>query len=259
MVTQMWLPLETCKEFEKAFNLTWNATAKLYLLSETQHAALLAQNPTFTFKIGSSASGGENVDIVLPYAAFDLSASHPLVESETRYFPLKRAYNSSQYTLGRVFLQEAYVIADYDRRNFSVSQAVFPDREVGVQIVSVEPPGDLVGQHGTDHPSTATIIGISVGAFIALVITVVLFICCRKSDRSSVQILSSKQRVSIDSAHGQGFEMSANEQQIHEPDSRRAFPPEMDAGAVRWKRSSRLYELGSPERAAVELEGSGLR
>jgi hypothetical protein len=61
------------------------------------------------FQLGVTPKGGPSVDIVLPYAAFDLEASYPLVRHPTRYFPLKRAANDSQYTLGRAFLQEAYV------------------------------------------------------------------------------------------------------------------------------------------------------
>ncbi|RAL66809.1 hypothetical protein DID88_007592 [Monilinia fructigena] len=62
------------------------------------------------------------VNITLPYAAFDWWAEYPLVQNATRYFPLKRASDSSQITLGRVFLQEAYLIADYERSQFSIHQ-----------------------------------------------------------------------------------------------------------------------------------------
>ena len=33
----------------------------------------------------------------------------PLLEEDTPYFPIRRALNESQYTLGRTFLQEAEV------------------------------------------------------------------------------------------------------------------------------------------------------
>ena len=121
MVTQLWLPVEVCQSFEKAFNLTWNSTAQLYLIDEGVHTALLAQSPTFTFTLASTNSSSQSVDIVLPYAAFDLNVTQPIVaDGPSRYFPLQQAQNSSQYTLGRVFLQEAYVIADYERHNLSL-------------------------------------------------------------------------------------------------------------------------------------------
>jgi hypothetical protein len=103
----IWLPVDACQAFEKAFSLTWNETSQLYPVSDTLHASLLKSNPTFTFTLGIGKSGGQTVDIVLPYASFDLVASPPLVSNSTRYFPLKRAANDTQYTLGRTFLQEA--------------------------------------------------------------------------------------------------------------------------------------------------------
>ena len=103
----IWLPTITCGAFEKAFNLAWDETTQLYLLNETQHAALTALNPNVTFTIGNFTSDLK-VNITLPYAAFDLEAQYPLVANTTRYFPLKRANDSTQYTLGRAFFQEAY-------------------------------------------------------------------------------------------------------------------------------------------------------
>ena len=102
----IWLPLDACQAFESVFGLTWNETTEMYLVDDTLHAALLNSNPTFTFTLGISKSGGETVELVLPYASFDLVASSPQVPRPTRYFPLKRAADETQYTLGRAFLQE---------------------------------------------------------------------------------------------------------------------------------------------------------
>jgi hypothetical protein len=101
-----WLPVEACTLFEKAFNLTWNDESELYLLTAAQHSALVARNPSVTFTLGNLTAGA-SVNITLPYAAFDLNASFPLVANSTSYFPLKRAANDTQYTLGRTFFQEA--------------------------------------------------------------------------------------------------------------------------------------------------------
>lgn len=105
----LWLPRSVCSAFEDAFGLTWDPTTSLYLVNDTQHTALTTLNPSITFTLSNSLSGSASVDIVLPYAAFDLTATYPLTPSPnaTRYFPLKRADNETQYTLGRAFLQEA--------------------------------------------------------------------------------------------------------------------------------------------------------
>ena len=103
-VPYFYLPLEVCQRFEDSFGIVWDNEVQAYLVNDTLHDSLQAQNATVTFTLGSSV---ESVNISLPYAAFDLVASYPLVTTTTRYFPLVRATNQSQYTLGRAFLQEA--------------------------------------------------------------------------------------------------------------------------------------------------------
>jgi hypothetical protein len=118
VLSQMWLPLEACKIFEDTFDLTWNDTAEAYVLNQTTHERLVHLNPSVTFTISSDKDGPAR-NFTLPYSAFDLQMGDP----PTPYFPLKRANNPVQYMLGRVFLQEVYLIVDYERGNFSLSQA----------------------------------------------------------------------------------------------------------------------------------------
>lgn len=108
-VAQIWLPLEACQAFEKAFGLMFDEDSELYLVNDDLHTQLVAQNASVTFTLGSTASEGDGVDIILPYDSFDLLVEPPTpnVANSTRYFPLRRAANETQYTLGRTFLQEA--------------------------------------------------------------------------------------------------------------------------------------------------------
>jgi hypothetical protein len=76
-------------------------------VNDTLHENLLSTNASFTFKIGNATDEGSTIDIALPYASFDLTVDYPIVSNQTRYFPLQRAANDTQYTLGRTFLQEA--------------------------------------------------------------------------------------------------------------------------------------------------------
>ena len=101
----IYLPTEACQTFEKNLGLVWNSTTNMYWVNETLHQNLLSKNLEFTFTIGDTKSGGPTVQIVLPYASFDLEIS--LQSDIGRYFPLRRGFNDSQYTLGRTFLQEA--------------------------------------------------------------------------------------------------------------------------------------------------------
>ena len=103
-VPYFYLPLDTCQQFEDSFGISWDNDVQAYLVNDTLHKSLQAQNATVTFTVGRATP---SVNISLPYSAFDLIAEYPLVSNTTRYFPLMRATNESQYTLGRAFLQEA--------------------------------------------------------------------------------------------------------------------------------------------------------
>ncbi|MCJ1379438.1 hypothetical protein MMC17_002539 [Xylographa soralifera] len=127
-VPAIWLPLPACQAFETAFGLIWNDTYGYYFVDGALHDTLTASNPSISFALANTANGGPTVNITLPYAAFDKNLSYgiglsndlPSIDSQ-RYFPLQRAANDTQYTLGKTFLQEAYIITDYERRNFSVN------------------------------------------------------------------------------------------------------------------------------------------
>lgn len=103
----IYLPAPACQLFEEIFGLVFDPQLGMYTVNDDLHRALLASNPNITFTIGNDKIGGSTVDIALPYASFDLTATFPLVPNSTRYFPLKKAANDTQYTLGRAFLQEA--------------------------------------------------------------------------------------------------------------------------------------------------------
>ncbi|KAH8817303.1 aspartic peptidase domain-containing protein [Xylogone sp. PMI_703] len=166
----IWLPLDACQAFERAFGLTWNETHELYLVNDTLRTSLQNRNLSVTFTLGVGTSDGETVDITLPYAAFDKTATPPLVPSTTGYFPLKRAANATQYTLGRTFLQEAYLIADYERNNFSLSQCQFiPGAKQNiVTIRSLADETAPTGDTGSNKLSGGAIAGIVIAPLVVL-------------------------------------------------------------------------------------------
>ncbi|KAH6724237.1 aspartic peptidase domain-containing protein [Leptodontidium sp. MPI-SDFR-AT-0119] len=127
-VPDFYLPVSVCKQFEKAFGITLDQASGRYLIDNTTHEKLKALNPNVTFTLANQKEGGETTDIFLPYAAFDLNITAPiLTNSSSLYFPLKQTSDENLYALGRAFLQEAYVTAHYNSRTFNVSQALFSD------------------------------------------------------------------------------------------------------------------------------------
>lgn len=279
-----WLPTSVCQSFEKAFGLVWNETAELYLLNETTHSNLLAQNPTFSFTLGASPSDGNTTVIKLPYAAFDLN--YTTTDGTSRYFPLKRADNDTQYTLGRVFLQESYVIADYERKNFTVAQAAFPS-DADQEIRSILPPANItaVEMRKSKGLGTAAIAGIAVGAaalFLLLILS--LFLLTRKQKRkrqpesagdlSKTTSMAEKSQTDAEFQHnkttnvyeiGHGslpepkktiWEMSATQARCELEGNDTRDRAELESSASKWKRTSApiaIYELPDDQRIA-ELE-----
>lgn len=103
----IWLPDSAVNAFESAFGLEIDNTTGLYLINDTHRESLRTTDAHVSFRLSDVLEGGATVSIDLPFDAFDLQAEYPLVENTTYYFPLKRASDSTQYTLGRTFLQEA--------------------------------------------------------------------------------------------------------------------------------------------------------
>lgn len=112
-VPHIWLPLSACRAFEAAFGISYEPISNLYLVNNKTHDDLVKQNASITFEIGSSIGASSSVNITFPYASFDLEVGYPLVTKDkapSKYFPLRRAADSTQYTLGRTFVQESYVL-----------------------------------------------------------------------------------------------------------------------------------------------------
>jgi len=191
-VAQLWLPTDICTQFEEAFGLTYDPYTDLYLVNDTIHANLTTLNPSITIKLVNSLEDTvtDYTNIVLPYAAFDLEASYPYYTNATRYFPIRRAANDSQYVLGRTLLQEAYLIVDYERANFTIAQAAFPDPLPAAKIITILPPSDGGNNKSSSSLSTGAIVGIVIGVVILLALlaaAAIFFLRKRKHRRSSTQ------------------------------------------------------------------------
>jgi hypothetical protein len=180
-IPHIWLPNSTCALFESAFGLVWNETSRLYLLNDTQHQTLRAQNPTITFTV-SPVGSSSVVNTELPYSAFDLTVSAPITSTATWYFPLRRANYDTQYVIGRTFFQEAYITADYERKNFSVSQCDWTSNQAQ-RIVTILPSSNTteVSSYTRNKVSKAIISGAATGGVLFIIITYILlqFYCLK--------------------------------------------------------------------------------
>jgi hypothetical protein len=180
-IPQIWLPSSACTIFEHVFGLEWDDTTQLYLINTTAHDRLLELNSSVTFSLTSSRSQNVVVNFTLPYSAFDLNVSYPIVSKEQGYyFPLKRASEASQYVFGRTFLQEAHISVDFDSGYFNLSQAThYGEPKLETIMTSTASSNTFKHENSTGLPSRAYA-GISVGVGVAVITVVAIVLAWRK-------------------------------------------------------------------------------
>lgn len=183
----LWLPDDACDRFRDRFRLTYDEERNLYTINETDHIYNKNQGGKINFNLNSREEGETaQTTISFPYDAFALEGNYPLFNETTLYFPIRKSANRT-YVLGRTFLQEAYIIVDYERGNYTVAPAVFSNPMPEPEIVAIytkdfvpAPP-----KSGSKGISPGVIAGIVVGVVIVLsVMAVLAFIFWRRRRRA---------------------------------------------------------------------------
>lgn len=243
-VAEIYLPVDACHAFEKAFGLTYNSTLKMYLVSDSLHSKLVAENPSVTFTITTAITGGSTFNITFPYASFDLQAEPPLVKTASRYFPLKQAANDTQYVLGRTFLQEAYLIVDYERGNFSVHPRVW-NASAESNIVTILPPGVKESK-----PNTESSHSLSGGAIAGIVIGVCIVIAAVALAILRYMVVSRRKKAKPE----ESTEMDALARTV--PETTSTVSPEPPKSATLSPGTLRELEGDGSTKPTPEIEGS---
>jgi hypothetical protein len=132
----LFLPSDLCQWFADRYNLTYDGDpaegySGLYYLDEETAGKNQLRTKTITFELADLIYGNVNTTIDFPYDSFNTVASWAWqFPDTTSIFPIRNA-TSKTAVLGRAFLQEAYVSANYEPRpegrTFNVSQAAFPN------------------------------------------------------------------------------------------------------------------------------------
>ncbi|CAI6334366.1 unnamed protein product [Periconia digitata] len=184
-VPELWLPEPVCDRFASLFSLEYQNASGRYAISPSTREKLKELSPTFTFTVADSLVGGKSTNIDLPYAAFDLEATYPIFANATRYFPIRRAANDSQFAIGRAFLQEAYIAVDYERERFDIGQASFATPMPEPDIVTIRPANDtaeLSSRIEKNEMSAGEIAGAAIGAVLAagMLVAIVWYVFFRR-------------------------------------------------------------------------------
>jgi hypothetical protein len=240
-IAEIWLPIEACRAFEFEFGLTYDASSQLYLVSDSQHQTLQSRNASITFTLGQALSTGSTVSITLPYAAFDLTATAPYrgLSTSSFYFPLRRAQNSTQYTLGRTFFQEAYISVDYEAGTFNLSQAAYSP-STSKDVVTIPPSygssntgSSSSANNGNGGLSGGAIAGIVVGSIAALVILalfLIWFFRLRRKPSHSTFVTEKDNFSYIRGAEDRPYVIPKAELEGSMPTTERAISPALPTG-----------------------------
>lgn len=178
--SELWLPPAVCNSLAHALNLTLDPSTGRYLIDQDTHSNLVAASPEFTFTLAANDSSAQAVDIVLPWSAFDQLLLPPIYQSAVPYFPLRQTPKGSTSVLGRTFLQEAYVVVDWERGNFTLAQA--RSESATPSVVAIMPASD--GYPQSQSLGTGPIAGIVVGAVLLFGILAAAILYLRRIRRA---------------------------------------------------------------------------
>ncbi|QIW96321.1 hypothetical protein AMS68_001839 [Peltaster fructicola] len=176
-LTHLYLPSRACDLLASNLGLSYDNTTNYYTVNQTVHDTLKANNATLTFLLGGNSAP---LSISMPYKSLDLQVGIPYYQPNQNYFPIRKAANDSQIVLGRAFLQETYLVVDWERSSFTVgpvNKATTAQNIVAITTPSSTPTIATVTPSSTatsaaEQPSSSG--GIGAGAIAGIVIAVVL-------------------------------------------------------------------------------------
>jgi hypothetical protein len=216
----LWLPDAVGYKFADALGLTYSEDLELYTLKDDQYREYSRQDSyTFTFSLSSTDHTDDLgdplntsgvVNITLPIQAFISTVKYPFHQEAVEYgspavpyFSLKTSGDNATFVIGRSFLQESYLVTQFDKGIFSIHQAKFPgDPNGDADIVAIDqPPNSPYPPPRTSKDKglgKGAIAGIVIGASAAVVLCIIGWWCCRR--RKSAKTIGAASDSDMDKA-----------------------------------------------------------
>jgi hypothetical protein len=250
------LPDGICDQFVANFSLAFDRNTGLYTINSTAHEQNVQQNATVSFTISSDPDGSGTPSVInFPYAAFFLEASSPIYTNTTNYFPIRKSSNGI-YILGRTFLQEAYIIVDYERANFTVAPAATFSNMPTEDLVTILSTSYVPPTHAPDSGKGGLAAGAIAGIVIGIIAAFLLigggaFLYYRRRRTAKAQALAQEEKppgVDTISAGGEIKHRRVSELTGSEP----AYSPQTKPVGYYGGEHKSIPEL-SPESHPVEL------
>ncbi|KAF4990207.1 hypothetical protein FGRMN_8628 [Fusarium graminum] len=133
-------PKSTCDNIAEHLPVNFDADLGLYLwdAKSEKYEKLINSATALTFSF-ISASNTDPIKIRVPFMHLNLTLSEPIVDNPVPYFPC-HVNNKGVYTLGRAFLQDAFVGANWhpDANAWWLAQAPGPRVQATSNVVSIK-------------------------------------------------------------------------------------------------------------------------
>lgn len=268
----LWLPPDACDAFASALNLTYSNTFDLYTLTNEQYESLRAADAyEFVFSLSSLSNNDDFgdplnvpgvVNITIPSRALVGTLEYPYMEEligysspAVPYFALRKSSMST--IIGRSFMQEAYILTNYDTMTYSIHQARFPeDPEADMDIVVVgqqsdgplpspEPAPEIPESAPEISLSPGALGGIVAGSIVGAVLAVVAFSMWRRRRRNAKRNQASSSECDLEEKYNSSSSTTETQQVNGSPVARlvNRFIPR---GLFQKKKSASVNEQGAP-------------
>jgi hypothetical protein len=110
-IPYLYLPGSTCDAIASQLPVTFQADYGLYFwnTSDPQYMRIVTSPSYLSFTFRMNRSDSQNMTINVPFKLLNLTLEEPLAHTPIQYFPCRPMTNGASYTLGRAFLQAAFV------------------------------------------------------------------------------------------------------------------------------------------------------
>ncbi|EQB44788.1 eukaryotic aspartyl protease [Colletotrichum gloeosporioides Cg-14] len=131
------LPRSTCDNIAANLPVSFNADLGLYIwdTESTKYRQIVSSASALSFTFLSD-SNTKTTTVRVPFYHLNLTLSEPLVDSPMQYFPCFTG-GPGTYNLGRAFLQDAFLAANWGQSKWWLGQAPGPNIQLSPSVIEI--------------------------------------------------------------------------------------------------------------------------
>ncbi|MCJ1439193.1 hypothetical protein MMC27_008584 [Xylographa pallens] len=236
-IPYLYLPSSTCDAIASQLPVTYQSDYGLYFwdTADPQYALIVSSPSYLSFTFRLDQGNSDNITINVPFKLLNLTLDAPLVATPTPYFPCRPLTDGGSFTLGRAFLQAAFVGVNWMSGAFTndvwfLAQAPGPNTASTAVATPIEVSDTTIGNStnrwidswkgvwtvinsanqtaptnstnqpihaSSTHISDGAIAGIVVGAILLVVVLALVIIFCVRQRRRRTASVRSRQEYDL--------------------------------------------------------------